>query len=275
MSPTQEAILGALRRFFSPLSRLMHSALDRFELPVLAGPNRGRKWRVGSGVIACWLGRYENEEMAVFGGLIETGATVWDLGAHCGYYTLLASALAGPTGKVIAVEPHPDNLAGLHRNLEINHVSNVTILERAVCDRHDGEVSFSADTMGFGYGGAIVASGGAFKVRTATLDRLIDDGAPFPDVIKMDVEAMEAAVLDGAPKVLAACRTSWVIAMHEHNVAVRSVEMLRAAGYDIYNIGDPPVPFCTPTKIDYPDYFWTVLAVPAGGKIPRVGRWKP
>jgi len=274
MSPTQEPSWAHCGGFFSPLSRLLHGALDRFELPVLSGPNRGRKWRVGSGVIACWLGRYENEEMAVFGGLIKPGATVWDLGAHCGYYTLLAAGLVGPSGKVVAVEPHPVNLEGLRRNLEINRITNVTILDRAVGDSHDSEVAFSADTVGFGYGGAVVASGGAFKVRTATLDRLIDGGAPYPDVIKMDVEAMEAAVLEGSPKLLAARRTSWMVAMHEHNIAVRTVEMLRAAGYDVYNIGDPPVPFGTPAKVDYPEYFWTVLAVPAGQKVPRVGRWK-
>ena len=273
MSPLQEAIAGAVRRIFSPLSRLLHRALDRFELPILSGLNRGRKWRVGSGVIACWLGIYENDEMAVFGGLIKPGDTVYDLGAHSGYFTLLAAKLAGPSGKVVAVEPHPLNLVALQRNLDINHVSNTTIVDRAIIDRHDSEVGLSADAVGFGYAGTVVASGGTFKVRTATLDGLVDSGAPHPDVIKMDVEAMEAAVCDGASKVLAACRTSWLISMHEHGVAVRTVEMLRASGHDVYNLDGPPVPFGTPTTIDYPEYFWVVLAVPSGRQVPLVGNW--
>ncbi len=274
MTPTQEAIAGAVRRLLSPFSRLMHHALDRFELPILSGLNRGRHWRIGSGVIACWLGSYETDEMAVFGGLIEPGDTVYDLGAHSGYFTLLASKLTGPAGKVVAVEPHPLNLKALQRNLDINQVSNVTLLDKAIIDRHDGEVGMSADTAGFGYAGTVVQSGGTFTVRTATLDGLIAAGAPYPDVIKMDVEAMEAAVCDGAPKVLAGCRTRWLISMHEHSVAVRTVEALRASGHDVYNLDGPPVPFGTPTTIDYPEYFWVVLALPAGTPVPRVGRWK-
>jgi hypothetical protein len=111
-------------------------------------------------------------------------------------------------------------------------------------------------------------------VRTVTVDRLIADGLPHPDVIKMDVEAMEAAVMDGARGVLAAGRTSWLISMHVNSVAVRCVEMLRASGHDVYNLDGPPVPFATPARVDYPPAFWVVLAVPAGRPVPRVGHWK-
>lgn len=278
MTPAREAVAGFVRTLLSPLSRLAHRVLDRFELPVLSGPNKGRKWHIGSGVIACWLGTYETVEMAVFAALIEPGFVVYDLGAHAGYFTLLAARLTGDRGKVVAAEPMPSNLAELRHHIDVNEIRNVTVVDRAVGDRDDAVISFGANQAGLGYGAA--RAGGPqglpdeVTVRSTTLDRLVAEGLPIPDVVKMDVEAMEAAVMEGAPAVLKACKTAWLISMHEHEVAVRTVEALRANGYDVYNLDGPPVPFGTPTTIDYPAYFWVVLALPAGRKPPMAGRWK-
>jgi len=278
MTPAQETVAGGLRTVLSPFSRLAHRILDRFELPILSGPNRGRKWHVGSGLLSCWLGTYETLEMTVFGALLQPGAVVYDLGAHSGYFTLLASRLVGPRGRVVAIEPMPENLQALERNLELNGVANVTVVDRAVGDRDDVDLAFGGNETGLRYGAA--RAGGPqglvdeMRVRSITLDTLVARGTPPPDVVKMDVEAMEAAVMAGAPKVLAACKTAWLISMHEHEVAVRTVEALRASGHDVYNLDGPPVPFGTPTTIDYPKYFWVVLALPAGRKPPMVGNWK-
>ncbi len=40
--------------------------------------------------------------------LIDPGDTVVDAGANVGYMTVLAAAAAGPTGRVVAFEPHPE-----------------------------------------------------------------------------------------------------------------------------------------------------------------------
>ncbi len=265
-------------RVSAALRRLLHRALDRFDLPVLSGLNRGRRWRVGSGVLACWLGSYETEEMAVFAALARPGATVWDLGAHAGYFTLLASRRVGASGHVLAVEPHPVNLAALRHHLALNGAGNVTVLERAVCDVDGSEVAFSTDDAGHGYGGKVVPgdlkAGGSFRVRTATLDALIAAGERRPDLVKMDVEAMEAAVLEGAVDLLASGRTVWMISMHLRDVAIRTIDLLRASGLDIYSIDGSPVPFATREKAVYPDILWMLLAVPAGHPVPRVGLWK-
>jgi FkbM family methyltransferase len=277
MTPAQEAVAGAIRTLLSPLSRLAHWILDRFELPILSGANKGRKWHIGSGVIACWLGTYETVEVSMFAALIEPGAVVYDLGAHSGYFTLVASRLAGEQGKVFAAEAMPTTAAALRHHLEINDVKNVTVVERAVGNRDDATIAFGANAGGMGYGAAL--AGGPqglpdeLSVRTITLDTLVAEGAPIPDVVKMDVEAMEAAVMEGASAVLKACKTAWLISMHEHEVAVRTIEALRASGHDVYNLDGPRVPFGTPASIDYPQYFWVVLALPAGRKAPIAGRW--
>ena len=277
MTPALMGLADTVRGLLAPINRPVHRVLDRFELPILFGPNRGQRWLIGSGVLGCWVGFYEAPEIAVFGALIEAGDTVFDLGAHSGYFTLLAARLVGPKGKVMAAEPLPANLAALRRHVEANRLTNVTIVDRAIGKTDDGIIAFSADTVGKGYGSAatgVVSNVEDMKVRTISLDRLIANGLPNPDVVKVDVEEMEAQALEGATGVLEACRTAWLISFHEHKVAVRCIEMLMASGHDIYNLDGPPVPFATPSGVHYPPNCSVVVALPAGRVMPRVGNWK-
>jgi FkbM family methyltransferase len=277
MTPFSMGLANTARGLLAPFTRLAHRVLDRFELPILFGPNRGKRWRIGSGVLGCWIGFYEAPEIAVFGALIDTGDTVFDLGAHAGYFTLVASRLAGPSGRVLAAEPLPANVAALRHHVVTNDLTNVTVVDRAIGNADDGVIAFSADSVGKGYTAAVTgvwSNVEDMKVRTITIDRLIAGGMPVPDVVKMDVEEMEAEALEGASGVLEACRTAWLISFHEHNVAARCVEMLRTAGHDVYDLDGPPVPFATSSGVDYPASLSVVLAVPAGRPVPRVGYWK-
>ena len=45
-----------------------------------------------------------------------------DVGANIGYFSCLMSKLAGPTGKVLAIEPEPNNLKLLENNVRLNHL---------------------------------------------------------------------------------------------------------------------------------------------------------
>src|SRR6266436_706615 len=108
-------------------------------VPILQGPCAGMRWIVGSSTHGCWLGSYEYEKRKLFEELVGPGDVVYDIGAHVGFYTLLASVLVGHTGRVVAFEPSPRNLAYLRRHLAMNRLNNVTVVEGAVYD-HDGEV---------------------------------------------------------------------------------------------------------------------------------------
>src|ERR1700674_3902762 len=48
-----------------------------------------------------------------------------DVGANIGYFTCLLSKFAGPAGKVLAIEPEPQNLKLLEQNMKINNLTNV------------------------------------------------------------------------------------------------------------------------------------------------------
>jgi len=65
---------------------------------------------------------------------LRSGDTFIDVGASVGYYTLLASKLVGPKGKVYSFEPAKQNLDVLLRNLFDNGIKNVIVFPFALTD---------------------------------------------------------------------------------------------------------------------------------------------
>src|SRR5664280_627600 len=84
-----------------------------------------------------WLD-YEPVETEWVRKVVKPGMVCYDLGAHWGYYTHLLSQLTGPSGKVFAFEPDPDNRLKLEKR--VAGLGNVTIVPVAVGDRV-GEIS--------------------------------------------------------------------------------------------------------------------------------------
>src|SRR5947209_6830142 len=110
----------------------------RAALPILSGPARGLRWYPHvSDVTAYWRGTYERAEVEQFARAITPGMVVYDIGAHCGYYSLVASRRAGPTGHVYAFEPTPHSCHALRRHIKKNRLANVTCREEAVSDTDD------------------------------------------------------------------------------------------------------------------------------------------
>ena len=96
---SQKSIFGKILRF--PLNFLP----AKTQMPIMQGKLKGKKWIVGSGIHGYWLGSYEFDKQILFERTIMQGKTVFDLGGHVGFYTLLSSELVGSSGKVYS-EPH-------------------------------------------------------------------------------------------------------------------------------------------------------------------------
>src|SRR4030042_2427827 len=60
---------------------------------------------------------YEPWETSIVKRELKPGHVFVDVGAHIGYYTVLASGLVGPGGHVHAFEPAPENYAVLLKNV--------------------------------------------------------------------------------------------------------------------------------------------------------------
>jgi len=149
-------------------------------------------------------GRWEETETMLFRSLVREGMTVVDIGANVGYYTLLAAKLAGPSGRVYAFEPGPENFERLARNVEANGYQNVTLVPKAVSSA-SGTASLSLDRSSSGGHSLSRFRGGADSVvvETVSLDDFFNGRPQAVDVIKMDAEGAEIAILAGMPGVLA------------------------------------------------------------------------
>jgi FkbM family methyltransferase len=155
-------------------------------------------------------GAWEPHVTGVFSRLLSPGDVCIDVGAHVGYYTLLASRLVGPPGHVYAIEPASTTYAELRRNLELNEVSNVTALNLA---------AGAADRRGILYDGPPGNAGQAsmqepvnmsddLSARSSEVDvlRVVSVVAPEHHsrvtLVKIDVEGFEFDVLRGLEPLL-------------------------------------------------------------------------
>jgi FkbM family methyltransferase len=147
---------------------------------------------------------YEPATTCVFERSVAPGDLVVDVGAHWGYFTLLAAALCGETGRVIAFEPHPRNVSILTKNLQANRVHTVDIVTKAVTDREGvAKLLLSRDSSGNSLislpPGAELSPGASdyLAVETVTLDAFFAPQSRKPTLVKMDIEGAELAAFDG------------------------------------------------------------------------------
>jgi FkbM family methyltransferase len=137
---------------------------------------------------------------------LKEGDTFLDVGCHYGIFSVLASKLVGPKGRVIAVEPHPESLQVLRENLVANHCKNVNVLEVAFTDKT------SPVTMAYDVNFAVLVRETDPSMAVYTTQGTAGDEAlssmPVPNAIKIDVEGHEFAVLQGLRQTLsnASCR---------------------------------------------------------------------
>lgn len=141
---------------------------------------------------------YEPEVTELLQDRLKGGMTFVDLGAHVGYYTLLAARAVGTTGRVYAFEPEPANYALLGRNVETNGYGNVvTRVRKAVYSTCAALPLFQDRRDASAYVRSAIGAAPTM-VEAITLDAFFSE-ADWPPVhfIKMDIEGAEKAALEG------------------------------------------------------------------------------
>lgn len=147
---------------------------------------------------------YEAPEVRFIKRWLRRGDLVVDVGAHVGFFTLLAANLVGPSGHVRSFEPVPANFDALNANLALNGYSWVAALRAAVSDA-PGTVSLGlADTRLVGASTADFTVGGELSSVEAPAVKLDDvlGEAGRVRLLKIDAEGHEPQVLAGAAGVL-------------------------------------------------------------------------
>ena len=139
---------------------------------------------------------FEPEERAALLPQIRPEDTVIDIGAHFGFYSLLASKRAA---RVLSIEADPKTFGYLERNLTMNDASNVRAVQAGVSDRRETLKLYGNDALGDMSLHSFLPGGGrldAIEVRCFPLIELMKThGFDSCDVLKIDAEGFEYRVL--------------------------------------------------------------------------------
>jgi len=192
---------------------------------------------------------YEPHVTRVMRSFLTPGMSVIDVGANIGYFTMLAASRVGPTGRVAAFEPSPDNLDLLKRSAAANGFANVETHTLAVADE-PGTVTFSMDDSNGGiHRGEPGVS--AVLVPAVALDGFLPPGYRV-DLIKIDVEGSEGLAVKGMQDLLARQRpvlfcefTPAALPRFSRMSAEEYLDLLRGLGYALRVIplaGELPAP---------------------------------
>lgn len=137
---------------------------------------------------------------------INEGDFVVDIGAHCGYFTMLFEHLTGLTGRVIAYEASPEYAVLLERTRQHNDakflVENIALsdTEDDLTLTYPGQYTGSASVVGSPFDSKW-GDEHAITVKSTTLD-LDFYGVDTPELIKIDAESAEELIWNGGQDLL-------------------------------------------------------------------------
>jgi len=127
---------------------------------------------------------------------LRSGDLIVDCGANVGVFCLYAARVVGPRGRVIAIEPEPNNLHILERNIRLNNLTWCHIVPVGLWDRRGTADLFSGPDSGSHT--MIEKNTSSVRVPVDTLPNILDNlGIGAVKFIKMDIEGAEIRAIAG------------------------------------------------------------------------------
>jgi FkbM family methyltransferase len=203
--------------------------------------SRGDEW-VSNHVF--WLGvfSFERDTSRIFYELATRARVTFDVGAHIGYYTILA-ALANPAARVYGFEPHPLVFGRLQQNVALNRVANVSCVRAALADTSGRRDLFhvpfdspyvpSSSSLSQEFMASVVEHLTTTAVEVTTGDEFaVDHGISGLDLVKIDTETTEPEVLLGMRNLLERDRPAIICEVLADAPAAQIEQLLRPLGYE-------------------------------------------
>jgi FkbM family methyltransferase len=210
------------------------------------------------------FGEWEPNLSAFLRSRLQPGDTFIDVGAHRGAFSLLASHLVGPQGRVVALEPTPDYHDALAAAVNTNRRTNIRTIQAAASDTAGTTTLYLEDPTNLGHTTAVRPRHvhAQFEVPMAPLPELVSDAElTTARVIKIDVEGAEAAVLRGLLPALPRLRTDVEIVtevtprlLAKQGESVEFIlEAMRQQGFHVYRLANDYDPATYPQVMRRPE----------------------
>jgi FkbM family methyltransferase len=154
---------------------------------------------------------FDPDELEILRRLVRPGFQFVDLGANVGTYSIFVARLAGPTGRVLAIEPQASLLERLRENIALNNL-DIMVAPVAVADREE-IIDFAVDLNNLGFTSLNLDRKGRGERRVIRLPvrKLLGlvqaHGFERIDALKADIEGAEDLAL--IPFIEEAPRTLW------------------------------------------------------------------
>lgn len=185
------------------------------------------------------IGCFEPETADLIERVVKPGMTVVDIGANIGAHALPMAKLVGPEGRVMAFEPMVQARRKLERNARLNDFgSRLQILPLGLTDEPTTVTgAFRTSWSLYGEDEPPVEQ----QLELVRLDEFLQEqGTPWVDFVKLDVDGHECKVLRGALSTFGRCRpmlvtefSRWTLA-EAGDTAEEFVGLLSGLGYEFY-----------------------------------------
>ena len=187
-----------------------------------------------------WLGTHEVTFQQALLRETRPGMTVYDVGAHVGFFTLGLARLVKPGGRVFAFEPLPENAQMLREimDLNVNQAGNVQLVEAAV-SHVSGRIKFYR-SFNPSLGCLTQPARGLpheHEVESLTLDEyVLGRREPPPHLLKVDIEGAEGMALAGASYLLREVKPIWILEVHGQEPADKVWHEFMQANYRMLSL---------------------------------------
>jgi FkbM family methyltransferase len=177
-------------------------------------------------------GEYSPEEARLLQSLVRPGDVVLEVGANIGVHTLGLARAVGPAGRIYAIEPQRRLFQMLCANLALNDIDNVHARQQGLGATPEVLwVSTPTTAAPANFGGISLQRQGEEPVDVVTIDQL---GLDRLDLIKIDVEGMEEAVLRGGVETIRRLAPRLYVENDRPETSASLIRLIRDLGYRMW-----------------------------------------
>lgn len=178
-----------------------------------------------------------------------------DIGANIGFFTILfAKSLSGDK-RVLSIEPTKNALKRLRKNIKLNKIIEKVDIFEGVASNQIGSIEINTIEGKEEYSSLGVMKHPSIskenytteKVKSITIDKLVEQKSLNPGFIKVDVEGVEHLVFEGAQKVLENKRPiilselSDFLLKENGSSAQEVVDLIKQYEYDVFDATNPSI----------------------------------